>query len=99
MAQSQAFRVEDYLEGEHYTLPPNLCHTTHHQMLSTDILESLRQNLLWEHQVNGQVIVALRALLASMAPVSESWGQDGTNEHPSTLHKDMYERTQKEVCK
>jgi len=96
--------------GHPYNLPapapPSTPRTTRRQMLSTELSESLRRNLLWERQVSKNVMVgpkkpstsvlgsALRPLTSMTA--GEPSKPSGANLKPSTSHENREERAEKD---
>ena len=96
--------------GHPYNLPapapPSTPRTTRRQMLSTELSESLRRNLLWERQVSKNVMVApkkpsasvlgnaLRPLTSTTA--GEPSRHSGANPKPSTSHEDRDEQAEKD---
>lgn len=97
--------------GHPYNLPapapPSTPRTTRRQMLSTELSESLRRNLLWERQVSKNALVGQRrqsatALsdvlrpLTSTTTAGESSKHGGPNANPSTSHQRRDEKAEKD---
>ena len=93
--------------GHPYNLPapapPSTPRTTRRQMLSTELSESLRRNLLWERQVSKNVLVGPRrqsssALGDGPRPLTSTTNAGESSKHgkPSTSHESRNERAEKD---